>query len=123
VNVEGDASVVRGDDALKQSLWQDELERWFEHGPGSFQEIAYVSPTNTPSRGTAIITITDWGGLARASVERNLIGPATPMQIIYAASVGLRPPTPKNPINPGISIQSKDSLVVSLDAFLVLRYQ
>ncbi len=33
VNLEGDAWVVRGDDSLKQSLWKDQLERWFENGP------------------------------------------------------------------------------------------
>ena len=33
VNVEGDASVVRGDEQRKRELWQKGLERWFEDGP------------------------------------------------------------------------------------------
>ncbi|HYH91520.1 MAG TPA: pyridoxamine 5'-phosphate oxidase family protein [Candidatus Saccharimonadales bacterium] len=33
VNVEGEATVVRGDEQRKRDLWQDEFKRWFEDGP------------------------------------------------------------------------------------------
>lgn len=33
INVEGRATVVRDDVERKKSLWQKDLERWFENGP------------------------------------------------------------------------------------------